>query len=99
MVERFNRRLSEAMHALPPVRDNSRHRTRFTSHAEREAFLLRFVADYNPRGAGGRCPGSGPGRDGGAGALLAGPSCELHPSRSIRAIAAAGLCTFAPLIT
>ena len=32
MAERFNRRLSEAMHALPPLRDNSRHRTRFASH-------------------------------------------------------------------
>jgi transposase len=47
LVERFNRRLSEAMHALPPLRDNARHRTRFASHAEREAFLLRFVANYN----------------------------------------------------
>ena len=47
MAERFNRRLSEAMHALPPLRDNSRHRTRFASHAERQAFLLRFVANYN----------------------------------------------------
>lgn len=47
MVERFNRRLSEAMHALPQVRDNSRHRTRFLTHADRAAFLLTFVADYN----------------------------------------------------
>ncbi len=47
MVERFNRRLSEAMHALPKVRDNSRHRTRFLSHADRAAFLLGFAADYN----------------------------------------------------
>jgi transposase InsO family protein len=47
MVERFNRRLSDAMHALPAARDNSRHRTRFRSHAERTAFLLRFVHDYN----------------------------------------------------
>ena len=47
MAERFNRRLGEAMGARPPVRDNARHRTRFTSHAEREAFLLDFVAGYN----------------------------------------------------
>jgi len=47
MVERFNRRLSDAMHALPAARDNSRHRTRFLSHADRETFLLRFVHDYN----------------------------------------------------
>jgi transposase-like protein len=47
MVERFNRRLSEAMHALPQVRDNSRHRTRFLTHADRETFLLTFVNDYN----------------------------------------------------
>jgi transposase-like protein len=46
-VERFNRRLSEAMHALPQVRDNSRHRTRFLSHEDRREFLLRFVHDYN----------------------------------------------------
>jgi transposase-like protein len=47
MVERFNRRLSEAMHALPQARDNSRHRTRFLNHAERQDFLLTFVQDYN----------------------------------------------------
>ena len=47
MAERFNRRLSAAMHALPQARDNSRHQTRFTSHAERANFLLTFVADYN----------------------------------------------------
>lgn len=47
MVERFNRRLSEAMRAVPQIRDNARHRTRFASHAERELFLLSFVAAYN----------------------------------------------------
>lgn len=47
MVERFNRRLSDAMNALPPARDNARHRTRFTSQAERATFLLAFVANYN----------------------------------------------------
>ena len=47
MVERFNRRLSEAMHALPPARANSRRGTRSVSHADRERFLIRFVADYN----------------------------------------------------
>ena len=47
MVERFNRRLGDAMRALPQARDNSRHRTRFKSHAERKAFLLTFVRDYN----------------------------------------------------
>jgi transposase InsO family protein len=47
MVERFNRRLSDAMTALPPARDNARHRTRFVSQIERATFLLTFVADYN----------------------------------------------------
>ena len=47
MAERFNRRLGEAMGAVPQLRDNARHRTRFLSHAERAAFLLDFVAGYN----------------------------------------------------
>lgn len=47
MVERFNRRLAEALRALPPIRDNIRTGTKFASHAERTAFLLGFVADYN----------------------------------------------------
>lgn len=47
MVERFNRRLGEAMGAVPQLRDDSRHRTRFASHAARTAFLLDFVAAYN----------------------------------------------------
>ena len=46
-VERFNRRLGEAMRTLPQARDNSRHRTGFTNHAEREAFILACVRDYN----------------------------------------------------
>jgi transposase-like protein len=46
MVERFNRRLAEAIRALPHARDNSRH-ARFFSNTERTAFLLRFVHDYN----------------------------------------------------
>ena len=47
MVERFNRRIGEAMARVPRLRDNSRHGTRFASHAERTAFLLDFVAAYN----------------------------------------------------
>jgi transposase-like protein len=47
MVERFNRRLSEALRALPAIRDNARHRTHFLSQADRKEFLLRFVSDYN----------------------------------------------------
>jgi transposase InsO family protein len=47
MVERFNRRLAEALRALPPVRNNIRTGTKFTTHAERTAFLNAFVADYN----------------------------------------------------
>lgn len=47
MVERFNRRLAEALRALPPIRDNIRTGTKFASHADREAFLIAFVADYN----------------------------------------------------
>jgi transposase InsO family protein len=47
MVERFNRRLAEALRRLPPIRDNIRTGTKFASHADRTAFLLGFVADYN----------------------------------------------------
>jgi len=47
MVERFNRRLAEALRAQPPVRDNIRFRTRFASRKDREDFILRFVRDYN----------------------------------------------------
>jgi transposase-like protein len=44
LVERFNRRIAEAI-AQHPKRGNA-HR-KFTSHAERNAFVLRVVADYN----------------------------------------------------
>ena len=44
LVERFNRRIGEAI-ALEPKRGSAK-RT-FTSHADRDAFLYRFVADYN----------------------------------------------------
>ena len=47
MAERFNRRLDEAFQARPPVRDNSRRTTKFASHAERAAFILAFVQNYN----------------------------------------------------
>lgn len=47
MAERFNRRLAEAINALPPARDTSRTRTKFTDHAQRTAFLRAFVHDYN----------------------------------------------------
>jgi len=44
MVERFNRRINEAV-AQQPKRGIA-HR-RFACHADRDAFLLRFVSDYN----------------------------------------------------
>ncbi len=47
MAERFNRRIGEAMGAKPKVHDNSRHGTRFASHAERAIFLKDFVYAYN----------------------------------------------------
>jgi transposase InsO family protein len=47
MAERFNRRIAEALDALPPVRATSRTRTKFADHAQRTAFLLAFVHDYN----------------------------------------------------
>ena len=47
MVERFNRRLGEAMRNRPPARDNSRHRTVFLDREARTAFILRFVENYN----------------------------------------------------
>lgn len=47
MVERFNRRLSEAIRALPQARDNARIRTHFQSNTQRTRFLQTFVADYN----------------------------------------------------
>jgi transposase InsO family protein len=46
MVERFNRRLAEALRAAPALARNGG-KNKFTSHAERDAFLLAFVASYN----------------------------------------------------
>jgi len=44
MVERFNRRIGEAIGRQAKRGIAHRH---FTSHADRDAFLYRFVADYN----------------------------------------------------
>ncbi len=46
MVERFNRRISEAIRALPPAATN-RGKNKFSSHKERNDFLEKFVEDYN----------------------------------------------------
>ncbi len=45
-VERFNRRLSEAL-ATAPANGKNAGRNRFASHAERNKFLLNFVESYN----------------------------------------------------
>jgi transposase InsO family protein len=45
MVERFNRRLAEHLARMP--KDRAPHNRRFLSHAERDAYLYTFVADYN----------------------------------------------------
>ena len=45
MVERFNRRLSEHLGRVPQNR--AAHHRRFLDHAERDRYLLSFVADYN----------------------------------------------------
>ena len=45
MVERFNRRLSEALQSQPPLRAQCNNR--FRSHAERNAFITRVVDNYN----------------------------------------------------
>jgi transposase InsO family protein len=45
MVERFNRRLGEHLDRMPQSR--AAHHRRFLDHAERDAYLLTFVADYN----------------------------------------------------
>ena len=45
MVERFNRRLSDALQSQPPLRPHCSNR--FRNHAERNAFLTRFVDNYN----------------------------------------------------
>ena len=46
MVERFNRRLAEAIAAHPATARNEG-KNKFTSHAGRDAFLIAFVANYN----------------------------------------------------
>ena len=45
MVERFNRRLGEHLDRMPQNR--AAHHRRFIDHAERDAYLQAFVADYN----------------------------------------------------
>jgi transposase-like protein len=45
MVERFNRRLGEHLDQLP--RSRAAHHRRFVSHAERDAYVLECVANYN----------------------------------------------------
>ena len=45
MVERFNRRLGEHLARMPQNR--TAHHRRFVDHAERDAYLHSFVADYN----------------------------------------------------
>lgn len=45
MVERFNRRIGEHLERLP--RNGAGHHRRFDSHAERNAYLLEFVHNYN----------------------------------------------------
>jgi transposase InsO family protein len=45
MVERFNRRIGEHLARVPQNR--AAHHRRFPDHAERDAYLYRFVADYN----------------------------------------------------
>jgi transposase InsO family protein len=46
MVERFNRRLAEALRNHPRSKANLG-KNRFDDHAERDAFILRVVNDYN----------------------------------------------------
>jgi transposase InsO family protein len=46
MVERFNRRLAEALRAAKPNGRN-RGKNKFDTHHERNAYLLRFVDNYN----------------------------------------------------
>jgi transposase InsO family protein len=45
MVERFNRRLGDHLDRMPQNR--AAHHRRFLDHAERDAYLTTFVADYN----------------------------------------------------
>jgi transposase InsO family protein len=46
MVERFNRRISEALAAKQRIRDNAG-RNCFATHAERNDYIRRFVHNYN----------------------------------------------------
>lgn len=46
MVERFNRRLAEAIRSHPPSGQNSG-RNRFTDHSQRNDFILTVVKNYN----------------------------------------------------
>lgn len=46
MVERFNRRISEAIHNAPKAGRNNG-KNRFDNHAERDAFIHAFVNAYN----------------------------------------------------
>jgi transposase InsO family protein len=46
LVERFNRRLAEAIATKTSVPHNN-WKNKFRTHAERDAFLARFVANYN----------------------------------------------------
>lgn len=46
MVERFNRRLAEALRNQPPLAANAG-RNRFASHLQRNRFILAFVENYN----------------------------------------------------
>ena len=46
MVERFNRRLAEAIRNAPDAATNAG-KNKFTSHAERNAFIHRVADDYN----------------------------------------------------
>lgn len=46
LVERFNRRLAEAIRTQPAIGTNVG-RNKFIAHAQRNAFLARVVADYN----------------------------------------------------
>jgi transposase InsO family protein len=45
MVERFNRRLGEHLDRLP--KNRAGHHRRFSNHAERDAYITNFVANYN----------------------------------------------------
>jgi len=47
MVERFNRRLGEAIEGHSRFRDDPHRRATFASHAERQVFILDFVDAYN----------------------------------------------------